>query len=246
MFLAKTNNSNEPRFHIFYEFCTFKNYLNIHLLMIQLIKENRWFLIPSFIFILVAAILIISFPKAELHILSNNANSPFFDLFFKYATYLGDGTMIALLFIALLFVKYRFAFTFLTGSLATSLFVNIFKRVILHDIYRPSKYFELFETYQLHFVEGVKLYSLNSFPSGHTATAFNVFLTLALLTKHNTLKFLFFVAALLVGYSRVYLSQHFLIDITAGSIVGIVFILLFSIWFDKFNKTWLDKSILTR
>ena len=214
--------------------------------MKELLKANRWFIFPYLIILVIAVILLIGYSKTELHILSNEANSLFFDTFFKYATFFGDGTMIAILFIALLFVKYRFAFAFLAESLTTSLFVNIFKKVILHDIYRPSKYFELYETYQLHFVEGVKLYSLQSFPSGHTGTAFNVFLTMAILTKNNGLKFLFLIAALLVAYSRVYLSQHFLIDITAGSVIGIVFILLFRIWFDKFNKNWLDKSILTR
>lgn len=214
--------------------------------MKQLLKKNRWFLIPTLIFLMVAVILLISYSKTELHILSNEANSQFFDSFFKYTTFLGDGTMIAVLFIILLFVKYRYAFAFLAGSLATSLMVNIIKKVILNDIYRPSKYFELFETYQLHFAEGVKLHSLQSFPSGHTASAFNLFLTLALLTKSKWLKLFLFFIAVVVAYSRVYLSQHFLIDITAGSVIGILFILIFRIWLDKSNNNWLDKSILTR
>ncbi len=214
--------------------------------MKNLLKENRWFIIPYLIFLSFAVILLLNYSKTELHIFSNKANSPFFDFFFKYTTLLGDGTVIAILFIALLLIKYRFAFAFLAGSLATSLFVNIIKKVVLHDVYRPSKYFELFETYQLHFVEGVKLHALQSFPSGHSATAFNVFFTLALLTKNNGLKFLFFVAALLVAYSRVYLSQHFLIDIGAGSLTGVLFILFFFVWFDKINKKWLEKSILNR
>lgn len=211
--------------------------------MKQLLKANRWFIIPSLIFLLLASILLIYFPKAELHVILNKTNSPFFDIFFKYATYLGDGVMIAILFIALLFVKYRYAFAFLAGSLTTAIFVNIIKKVVLHDICRPSKYFELFETYQLHFVEGVKLHSWNSFPSGHTATAFNVFITLAIITKDNKIKLLYFVAALLAAYSRVYLSQHFLLDITAGSVIGISFMLLFWVWFSKFNNNWFDKSI---
>jgi len=212
--------------------------------MKYLLKANRWFLIPTIILLIIAITLLINFPKSELHIISNKANSSFFDLFFKYVTYMGDGAIIAILFIALLFVKYRYALAFLAGSLATSLFVNIIKKVVLHDVYRPSKYFELYETYQLHFVEGIKLHSLQSFPSGHSATAFNVFLTLAILTKHNGLKLIFFVMAVMVAYSRVYLSQHFLIDITAGSSIGIFFILLFWVWFVKFNKKWLDKSLL--
>ncbi len=212
----------------------------------NLLKANLWFFVPTLIFVVVAVGLLVIYPKPELHILSNKANSPFFDIFFKYTTNLGNGAMIAILFIILLFVKYRVAFAFLAGSLATSLFINIIKKFVFHEVYRPSKYFELYESYRLHFIEGVKLYSLQSFPSGHSGTAFNVFLTLALLSKNNGLKLVFFVMALLAAYSRVYLSQHFLIDITAGSVTGVLFIILFWIWFDKFNYRWLDQSILTR
>ena len=211
-----------------------------------LIKNNRYFLLPYAFLLLICSVLLLIYSKTELHIFSNEANSPVSDSFFKYATFLGDGTMIAILFIILLFVKYRYAFAFLTGSLATSLVVNIFKKLIFHDMYRPSKYFELFETYQLHFVDGVNLHALQSFPSGHTATAFNIFLTLAILTTSNLLKLGFFIMAVLVAYSRVYLSQHFLVDITAGSLTGVLIILLFWIWFEKFDKNWLDKSVLNR
>lgn len=214
--------------------------------MRNLLKENRWFFIPVLVFVLIALILLITFSKAELHILSNKANSSFFDIFFKYLTNLGDGAMIAIVFSILLFVKYRYAFAFLGGSLATSLFVNVIKKLVLHDIYRPSKYFEIYESYQLHFVDGVKLYSFQSFPSGHSGTAFNVFLTLALVSKNNILKLFFAVLATLTAYSRVYLSQHFLIDITAGALIGIAFIVVFWIWFGKINVKWFENSLLNR
>ncbi|MBT3385897.1 MAG: phosphatase PAP2 family protein [Prolixibacteraceae bacterium] len=213
--------------------------------MKQLLKKNRFFFIPHLFFLLVFTVLLVSIPKAELHIISNRANNIFFDYFFKYATYLGDGTMIAILFIALLFIKYRYAFVFLTGSLFTGIVVQLFKQVLFEDMFRPSKYFELFETYQLHFVEGVNLHSHNSFPSGHTATAFNLFFMLALTVKNNTLKFLLFILAALVGYSRVYLSQHFLIDITIGSIIGVLLMLLPFLWFEKSGKRWLNKSLFS-
>lgn len=211
-----------------------------------LFNKNRYFLIPYVLFLSICGILILSNSKTELHILSNEANSPFLDSFFKYATHLGDGAFIAVLTIILLFIKYRYAFAFLTGSLLTSLVVNLFKKVLLHDIYRPSKYFELYETYQLHIVEGVKLHSLQSFPSGHTATAFNLFFTMALLVKNNYLKLFFFVTAVVIGYSRVYISQHFLQDIAVGSIFGVAFIFFSWLWFEKINKKWLEKSLLNR
>ncbi len=214
--------------------------------MLKYLKANRYFFVPYSVLLLTSILLLVLIPKPDLHILSNKANTHFFDCFFKYLTYLGDGTMIGILFIVLLFFKYRIAFAFLTGSVITSVVVNLFKKVIFHNMYRPSKYFELFESYKLHLVDGVKIHSLQSFPSGHTATAFNLFLTLAILSKKNSLKFLFLCMACLVAYSRVYLSQHFLADITAGSVLGIIFIIAAFLWFDNIKKTWLDKSFVSK
>jgi len=214
--------------------------------MKKLWRNNVYFFIPYILIVLICSILLLTFSKPEIHIFINKANTPFFDIFFKYATFFGDGATIVILSLVLLFVRFRYAFAFLAGSLISSLLVvNLFKKVLLHEIYRPSKYFELFETYKLHLVEGVKMHSMQSFPSGHTATAFNVFLMLALLTKNNLLKFVMFCLAVIVGFSRVYLSQHFLIDIAAGSVLGVVFIALSWVWFENRKTDWLDKSILT-
>ncbi len=214
--------------------------------MRQLLKENRYFLVPYFFVLLICTFLLAIYKKPELHILSNQANSPFFDLFFKYATNLGDGAVIAILTIVLLFVKYRHAIVFLSGSLITAIVINLFKKVILGDVYRPSKYFELYENYQLHFVEGVKLNVLQSFPSGHTGTAFNVFFMLALISPNKGLKLFWFFMAAIVGYSRVYLSQHFLIDITVGSILGTSIMFLMFWWLSNSKKAFLDLSLISR
>ena len=212
--------------------------------MRQLFKANSWFLIPYIFTFTVCVVLLLTFSKPELHIFSNKLNSPFFDIFFKYITNLGDGAMIAVLTIALLFVRYRYAIIFLSGSLVTAGIINFIKRVLLGDVFRPSKYFELYESYRLHFVDGVNLHAVHSFPSGHTGTAFNVFFMLALITPNKPLKLVLFFAAAIVAYSRVYLSQHFLIDITVGSVFGTSIILLFFWWFSKWENNWLDKSLI--
>lgn len=214
--------------------------------MRKLLRDNRYFLVPYIFALIICVVLLLICSKPELHILSNKANSAFFDQFFKYITHFGDGTTIAILTIILLFVKYRYAIVFLSGGLLTSGIINLFKTVILGDVYRPSKYFELYETYQLHFIEGVKLYSLRSFPSGHTGTAFNVFFMLALIAPKNWQKLSCFVLAALAGYSRVYLSQHFLIDITVGSVIGITIIMLLFLWAVNWEKPWLDKSLIRK
>lgn len=214
--------------------------------MKELILKNRWFFLPYSVFLLICAVLLFSFSKPELHILLNKVHSPFFDIFFKYVTHLGDGIVIAILAIIFLFIKFRYLFAFLLGSLSAALVVNLLKKVVFNEMYRPAKYFELFETYKLHLVEGVNQHSLQSFPSGHTAAAFSVFLMLALITKNNTAKLIFFFGAVIVAYSRVYISQHFIVDITVGSILSVLFMGFAFFWVEKWGKTWLDNSLLTK
>ncbi len=215
-------------------------------IMKKLLIKNRYFLIPYIIFLSIVVIFAIFFTKIEMHIWANQINSPFLDQFFKYATHLGDGTAIAILTIIFLFVKYRYALAFLTGSLLTSGIVHLFKQLLLEEMYRPSKYFELFESHKLYLVEGVVLRSLQSFPSGHTSTAFNVFLMLALITQNNYLKLGYFVVALLAAYSRVYLSQHFFIDIAAGSFIATALILMVFYWSKTWDRKWMESSVLTK
>ena len=61
------------------------------------------------------------------------------------------------------------------------------------------------------------------------------------------LDILFFILVILVSFSRVYLSQHFLADIFAGSIIGVItsiltYYFLFILWKDKFPR--LDKPFI--
>jgi membrane-associated phospholipid phosphatase len=214
--------------------------------MKEFISRNRWFFLPYSVFLVISAALLLNFSKPELHILLNKVHSPFFDVFFKYATHLGDGSLIAILGIIFLFIKYRYAFAFLLGSISAAVVVNLFKKMVFAEMYRPAKYFELFETYKLHLIEGVNQHSLQSFPSGHTATAFSMFFMLALVTKNNWGKMALFFVAVVVAYSRVYLSQHFLVDITAGSIISVLLMVLSFFWVEKWKKPWLDNSVLSK
>lgn len=73
----------------------------------------------------------------------------------------------------------------------------------------------------IHTVKGVTMHQLNSFPSGHTATAFTIFLLTIYLFNQSKLILIGLLYAMLCGYSRVYLGQHFPMDVGGGIIVAI-------------------------
>lgn len=190
--------------------------------------------------------LMLRYGKGPSHMLVNQWHSPMADTFFKYITHLGDGAVFAVVIVILAFVKFRWALYELLAALMTLIFVFITKQLIFNGMPRPTKYFENEEV--LHLVEGVKMHAWNSFPSGHTITAFAIFMILVLITKKNYLKFLFVMIALLAGYSRVYLSQHFLGDIFSGAIIGSLIAAFSCSIVDNisvFKKApWIDKNLL--
>jgi membrane-associated phospholipid phosphatase len=186
----------------------------------RIINESRYFLYP-YIFVLTASLtLLLYYSKSEIHIWINSHNNIFFDFFFSKITYLGDGITAVIICLLLLFYRIRYSiFTFFAYAFS-GIIVQILKHTIFSGSIRPVKYF--LGKYALHLVDGVKMYSMDSFPSGHSATAFAVFLFLALLTRKRLWQITFFILACLIAYSRMYLSQHFLVDITVGSVIGVL------------------------
>jgi len=204
-------------------------------------KKYLAFYIPYFLFVLTFVVLILCSSKADLHLWLTSFSTPVGDVFFRYYTYVGD--WIPYLFIAgLFFYKYRIAFFVLLSQLATGLLSRIIKETWNES--RPIAYFkEHFPTVQLHQIAGVHMYSAHSFPSGHTITAFAFFLAIAFYSKKPTLHFLYFILALLVGYSRIYLSQHFALDVLVGSFIGVSVTMVCKFYFDKYSMKWADGSL---
>ena len=210
----------------------------------QLLNEKsvQFLLLP---FLLAIGFLLIRFGKGPSHLLVNQWNSPAADIFFKYFTHLGDGAIFAVVIVVLAFVKFRWALYELFAALMTLLFVFITKQIMFKGMPRPTKYFE--NTEVLHLVEGVKMHAMNSFPSGHTITAFAIFMILVLIVKNNYLKTLFVVMAILAGWSRVYLSQHFLGDVLSGALIGTLIAAFSCSIVDNlsiFKTPWIDKNLL--
>jgi len=171
-------------------------------------------------FLLGIAILLLSYyiGRNEFFLLLNTDLGPAADFFFKYFTYVGDGLW-WIVWLLLFLRKRRQLLPLLFSSFVlTTLFIQVCKHVILPDVYRPVLAIEAQE--KVHYVTGVIVHTTHGFPSGHTATAFTFLLLVSLLVQRALPITIAGVAALLVGYSRVYLGQHFPLDVGAGMIVA--------------------------
>lgn len=192
--------------------------LQVHFFILITGIKKQTFLIYSF-FSLLSFFLVVRYNKFSLHTYLNGFNTSFWDVFFKYATYLGDGIIFGVLGVLFFFIKRRMALVFLIGGILTLLITHFFKKIMFKGVPRPVA--ALGEE-SLHLVDGVKIAFMNSFPSGHSTTAFAVFTILCLYFAKCKSQYIWISLAVIASFSRVYLSQHFLVDIFVGSFIGII------------------------
>ncbi|MEI8272185.1 MAG: phosphatase PAP2 family protein [Paludibacter sp.] len=206
-------------------------------------KKSGVFLSLYAIFVMVMVILVSVNSKADLQLWMTSHNSSFADTFFHYYTFVGDWIPFAVAGI-LLFWSFRAAGFIVVSQLVSGLFSSLIKT--LWNEPRPLLYFkEHFPSVQLHTVAGEHINMWHSFPSGHTITAFAFFLALTFFTKNHAWQVLYFVLAVLVGFSRIYLQQHFAIDVLVGSLVGVLVTMGCKFMLDKFPIKWIDNSFFS-
>ena len=208
--------------------------------MLEILKKYSFFWIPYGIFLLVAGLILLIFSKAEIHLYINQHYTSWADLMMRTLTYLGDGAAPFVLALVFVFLNVRKALLIAVFPTIAGLFVQLLKHVFFSGVLRPNAYFE---AGTLRLVPGVAVHSMFSFPSGHTATIFAMALTLVYISEKKTIHFLLSLLALVTGMTRVYLSQHFLIDVYFGSIVGISVSSI--LWFlnKKVDYQWLNMPV---
>ena len=181
---------------------------------ILLIKSNKIFFLLYGMALLTGIAILILFSKADGFIFLNLFHRPYLDVIFRFLTFLGDGWFIIALTILLFFIrKKRLALLVVSSYALSGLIVMGLKNLI--NAPRPKTYFENSDYKML--INLNDLFSFGSFPSGHTTSAFALATVLACYFSNKKYSPLLIIYACLVGYSRIYLAQHFLLDVLCGS-----------------------------
>nr|WP_294941569.1 phosphatase PAP2 family protein [uncultured Mucilaginibacter sp.] len=179
----------------------------------------QYFFLPYLAVLCGCLIVKLFYSRREIYFAVNGVYNSFADFLAPYITDIGDGLTIIIISAILLLYNYRSAFLLFTSFLITSIVAQVLKYCINSP--RPRAFFDS-EIDRLRFVDGVHIIAgIQSFPSGHTVTAFSAGVVLTYLIKNKKWGMALLLVAMLVGYSRMYLSQHFFEDVTAGSAIGV-------------------------
>jgi len=204
----------------------------------EFLKNNAVYLGLYLITLLIASYFLLTYNKILIHEMLNYwVGNPFINSFYRYFTHVGDGIFaFSLAFLIIFFNPKRGQYVLYSYILA-GLTSSGIKALI--NYVRPFHYFVYYRKhYTLNLVDGVDMLGERSFPSGHSTAAFVVFSALAFSSENKIAKIIFFIIAINAAFSRMYLSQHWLIDILVGSLIGITYaILLYFIFYksDRFD-----------
>lgn len=207
------------------------------------LQLNPYFFIPFIIWIIFGALAQYQYDATYLFFLFNTHYHPYLDIFFEYATKLGEASgMILIALVFLSFKKHRTVFHFLCIA-ACLILPALFTQLIKHWVNAPRP--------QLVFAQNVLLHKLphwdtlfhHSFPSGHSTGVFSLMCFLAIMLPKTQAYWalVFFILAMTTAYSRIYLAAHFFEDVYVGSIVGTLGALLIARIFAYLNKKITNK-----
>src|SRR6201991_3822115 len=181
--------------------------------------SNRLFFSFLAFFFLVGFIFLLSWGKAG----ALGGLNPFErrtpDTLFVCLTFLGRGPF-SVIIIALFLGMRRWSescqllASFLLSALLAKILKNIFSMPRPKQFFAPGQY--------AFFIDGVTHTGFASFPSGHSTSVFALATILALLEKNKKTNVAYLFGAVAVGYSRIYLGQHFLNDVLMGASIGML------------------------
>jgi membrane-associated phospholipid phosphatase len=188
-----------------------------------IITGNRLFFVCWGLFFVIGLLLLLFLGKADSFVDLNPYHRTALDTLFVWVTFMGDG-LFSVIVIAVFLVRRRWsaAIQVTAAFLLSALVAQILKNAF--SMPRPMQYFP--QGSYPYFIKDVTHLGFASFPSGHTTSIFALVTMLALFTPNQRAKVAYLFAGVLVGYSRIYLGQHFLNDVLMGSCIGMIMAVL--------------------
>lgn len=187
-----------------------------------------------FSLVLLAAGIVVLFiaPGAEATFWANSHNTPFLDRFFNFCTHLAEWPVI----VAAIFLAF---YNGVRAGILSSLFYGseALSVVLIKNMVNASRPRMEIGIQNMHTISGVVVNSYHSFPSGHTAAAFMGFGIISIFTNNRFVQGICAPIAALIGYSRMYLGQHYLRDVIVGECIALALLFLFVQALPKF-ETW--------
>jgi membrane-associated phospholipid phosphatase len=176
-------------------------------------------LFPCFSLLLLISVLrIIKGKLASFVALQQLTDFPLF--FWKFITYLGDGTIAAALVVFLVIKKNKaLALRILLVWLIGAGIAQGLKNTVYAHRLRPAEWFKQMNI-PLAIPDGHEPHRTHSFPSGHTSTAFGIWGMMAYYTRRKSTALGFATFTILAAWSRIALFQHFPADVVAGGLIG--------------------------
>ncbi len=176
------------------------------------------FLLLSLCFLLIgSSYFILGYKRVDMNLFFYCYRNPYLNMLFLNATKLAEASVTIFILLVLFYYRNVYAITYLLIILVVTILVFILKHHVFGYV-RPVVYLQ--DHLEIRGVNNLPLLQNFSFPSGHTTFVFAGMCYLSILVKKNWMQVIFFVLAILCAFSRVYLCQHFYIDIYVGALLG--------------------------
>nr|WP_295870703.1 phosphatase PAP2 family protein [uncultured Chitinophaga sp.] len=192
--------------------------------LLQVYQQLKMLIWPFIGLVTIVLMLRSIYSREEVYFYVNQLHTSWGDWLFPRITELGS-TGACVVFTVLLFYFNKRQGVVLAAAYLFNSMVN-FALKFLVAFPRPSRFFSE-RLHDIYFVPGVEvLDNFRSFPSGHSVCAFTAATVFSYYVKNKYWSWLFLLLAAMVAYSRMYMSQHFLEDVTAGATEAILLTML--------------------
>ncbi|SKA44001.1 Membrane-associated phospholipid phosphatase [Chitinophaga eiseniae] len=192
--------------------------------LLQVYQQLKMLIWPFIGLVTIVLMLRSIYSREEVYFYVNRLHTSWGDWFFPRITELGSTGACVVLTALLFYFNKRQGIVLAAAYLFNSMVNFALKFMVAFP--RPSRFFSE-KLHDIYFVPGVEvLDNFRSFPSGHSVCAFTAATVFSYYVKNKYWSWLFLLLAAMVAYSRMYMSQHFLEDVTAGATEAVLLTML--------------------